>query len=189
MQSRDQQLSPEAVVQGEEPRRMRADSRQKMTSLLRSATEVFAKSGVDAPVRLIAERAGVGLGTVFQTQVDACAEAAIDLARRYEPGEALDRWMQRYVDFIATKRGLAGALHSGDPAYCALPAYFNQRLCPALESLLADARAAGVVRVKIPAEELLIAVAQLCSGSQDDGLVFARRMVQLILTGMRQEHA
>jgi hypothetical protein len=29
----------------------------------------------------------------------------------------LARWMQCYVDFIATKRGLAAALHSGDPAY------------------------------------------------------------------------
>ena len=124
---------------------------------------------------------------MFQTQVDACAEAASDLARRYEASEALDRWMQRYVDFIATKRGLAGALHSGDPAYCALPAYFNQRLCPALESLLAGARAAGVVGVNVAAEDLLIAVAQLCSGPQDDGLVFARRMVQLILAGMRHK--
>ena len=45
---------------------MRADSRQKLTSLLESATNVFAKSGVDAPVRLIAEKAGVGLGTVYR---------------------------------------------------------------------------------------------------------------------------
>ena len=72
------------------PRCMRADAQRKLTSLLQSAMEVFAKSGVDAPVREIAEKASVGLGTVyrhfprrsdlivavFQTQVDACADAA-----------------------------------------------------------------------------------------------------------------
>src|SRR6202789_4206688 len=103
------------------PRRMRADAQRKMNSLLQAAMEVFAKSGVDAPVREIAERAGVGLGTVyrhfpqrsdlivavFQNQMDACAEAAPDFASKYEPGEALARWMQRYMDFVGTKRGLA----------------------------------------------------------------------------------
>ena len=36
--------------------------------------------------------------------------------------------MQRYVDFIAAKRGLAPALHSGNPAYDTLPTYFQKRL-------------------------------------------------------------
>lgn len=67
--------------------------------------KVFAESSVDAPVRQIAEAAGVGLGTVyrhfpqrsdlmaavFQSQVDACADAAAVIADRYEAGEALGR--------------------------------------------------------------------------------------------------
>src|ERR1700749_3405386 len=83
------------------PRRKRADARRKMDSLLQAAMEVFKKSGVDAPVREIAEKAGVGLGTVYrhfpqrsdlivavcQTQVDVCADAAAEMARKYEPGE------------------------------------------------------------------------------------------------------
>jgi hypothetical protein len=36
-------------------------------------------------------------------------------------------------NFIATKRGPANALHSGDPAYSALPAYFDKHLKPVLE--------------------------------------------------------
>ena len=148
----------------DKPRRMRADAQRKMTSLLQAAMEVFATSGVDAPVREIAKRAGVGLGTVyrhfpqrsdliaavFQTQIDACANAAPVLASKYEPGEALARWMQRYVDFIAMKRGLAAALHSGDPAYAALPIYFGKRLQPALKTLL-DA-AVRERRVRIPGQ-------------------------------------
>jgi AcrR family transcriptional regulator len=181
------------------PRRMRADAQRKMNSLLQAAMEVFAKSGVDAPVREIAERAGVGLGTVyrhfpqrsnlivavFQSRVDACADAASVLASKYEPGEALARWMQRFVDFIATKRGLAAALHSGDPAYSALPGYFIKRLLPALKTLLDTAVAAGVVRPGIEAEDLLRAVATLCHGPHGDEPVYARRMVALLVDGLR----
>jgi AcrR family transcriptional regulator len=184
---------------GGKPRPMRVDAQRKMASLLQAAMEVFAESGVDAPVREIAERAGVGLGTVyrhfphrshlivavFQSRVDACADAASVLASKYEPGEALARWMQRFVDFIATKRGLAAALHSGDPAYSALPGYFNKRLLPALKTLLDTAVAAGVVRPGIEAEDLLRAVATLCHGPHGNEPVYARRMVALLVDGLR----
>ena len=177
----------------------RADAQRKMSSLLLAAVEVFKESGVDAPVREIAERAGVGIGTVyrhfpqrsdlikavFQSRVDACADAASELAGQYEPGDALARWMQRYVDFIATKRGLAAALHSGDPAYSALPGLFNTRLLPALKTLLEAAVAAGAVRSGIDAEELLHAVANLCRVSHEEEPAYARRMVALLVDGLR----
>ena len=186
-------------IENSEPRQMRADGQRKMSSILDAAMEVFAKSGVDAPVREIAERAGVGLGTVyrhfprrsdlivavFRTQMDACADAAPDLAGRYEPAEALARWMQRYMDFVATKRGLAAALHSGDPAYSALPGYFDKRLKPALETLLEAAVAAGGVRPGIEADDLLRAVATLCHGPHGEEPVYARRMVKLLVDGLR----
>lgn len=183
----------------DEPRVMRVDAQRKMSSLLDSAAEIFAVSGVDAPVREIAERAGVGLGTVyrhfpqrsdlivavFQSQVDACAEAAIAIAKKYEPGEALARCMQRFVDFIATKRGLAKALHSGDPAYSALPAYFDKHLRPVLENLLDNAIAAGAVRPGIQAADLLRAVSTLCQGPHGEGTAYAKKMVALIVDGLR----
>ena len=181
------------------PRPMRADAQRKMASLLKAAAEVFKTSGVDAPVREIAERAGVGLGTVyrhfpqrsdlikavFQSQVDACAEAAPMLASKYEPGEALARWMQVYVDFVATKRGLAAALHSGDPAYSALPVLFSTRLLPAVQSLLERAVAVGSMRSGIEAEELVHAVANLCRVSHDKEPAYARKMVALLVDGLR----
>jgi len=55
------------------------------------------------------------------TGVDACADAATTLSAAHEPGEALARWLQRYTEFLAIKPGLATALHSGDPAFDALP--------------------------------------------------------------------
>ena len=190
-------VEKDAVVDG--PRPMRADARRKMGSLLKAAAEVFQESGVDAPVRAIAERAGVGLGTVyrhfpqrsdlikavFQSRLDACADAAPELASQHGPGEALARWVQRYVDFVATKRGLAVALHSGDPAYNTLPRLFNTRLLPALKSLLDAAVAAGEVRSGVDPEELIHAVANLCRVSHEKEPIYARRMVALLVDGLR----
>ena len=178
---------------------VRADARRNMDALLEAALAVFATSGVDAPVRDIAEKAGVGVGTVyrhfpqrsdlivavFRHEVDTCADAAVGLAAEYEPGEALSRWTQRFVDFLAAKRGLATALHSGDPAYETLPAYFKQRFEPALRSLLKSAVSAGQVRADITAEDLLGAVASLCMHAYQQGPKHARRMVALLVDGLR----
>jgi AcrR family transcriptional regulator len=179
-------------------RSVRADAQRNIDGLLQAAMAVFATSGVDAPVREIANRAGVGIGTVyrhfpqrsdliiavFRREVDACASAAAVLATEHEPGDALARWMQRYVDFISTKRGLAAALHSGDPAYDVLPAYFQERLRPALQSLLESAAAAGAVRADVDPDELLHAVASLCAPLHDGSPERARRMVALLVDGL-----
>ncbi len=184
---------------GRTGRRVRADARRNIDALLQAAMAVFATSGVDAPVREIAEKAGVGIGTVyrhfpqradliaavFRREIDACADAAATLAAEHEPGEALARWMQRYVDFIGTKRGLAAALHSGDPAYDPLPGHFDQRLRPALRGLLDAAAAAGDVRPDIDPNELLHAVASLGTSAGGVGLAPARRMVALLVDGLR----
>jgi AcrR family transcriptional regulator len=189
--------SNQEELEAGKPRPMRADAQRKMSALLQAAMEVFAEFGVDTPVREIAERAGVGLGTVyrhfprrsdlivavFQSRVDACADAAHEIAKQYEPDEALARWMQRYVDFIATKRGLAAALHSGDPAYSALPAYFNKRLRPALAGLIEAAVAADAVRPGVEPGDLLLAVANLCHGQKEPA--YARKMVELLVDGLR----
>ena len=180
-------------------RRLRADAQRNIDTLLQTAMAVFATSGVDAPVREIAAKAGVGVGTiyrhfpqrsdliaaVFRREIDACADAAPILAAEHEPGEALARWIQRYVDFIAAKRGLAKALHSGDPAFDTLPAYFKQRLEPALQVLLKSAASAGQVRPDIAAEELLGAIASLCMHAFTQGPKHARRMVSLLVDGLR----
>jgi AcrR family transcriptional regulator len=185
---------------GPNDRPVRADAQRNIDTLLRAAMTVFTKSGVDAPVREIAEKAGVGIGTiyrhfpqrsdlivaVFRRQVDACADAAAILAAEHESGEALARWMQRYVDFISAKRGLAAALHSGNPAYDTLPEYFRDRLRPALQTLLEAAVAAGEMRAGVEPDDLLTAVARLSSSPRgDDRPENARRMVALLVDGLR----
>jgi AcrR family transcriptional regulator len=181
------------------PRRLRVDAQRNIDSLLEAAKTVFGTSGVDAPAKQIADLAGVGVGTlyrhfpqrsdlvkaVFQREVDACADAASALAAAHDPGVALAHWLHRYTEFIATKRGLASALHSGDPAFDALPDYFMGRLGPALESLLQAAAASGEIRADVSPQDLLYAVANLCLARSDEGAAYSRRMVALLIDGLR----
>jgi hypothetical protein len=117
--------------------------------------------------------------------MDACADAAPILATEYEPFEALANWMQRYAAFVATKRGLAPALHSGNPAFEHLRTHFEQRLRPAFRMLLEAATTAGEVRTDVDADDLLGAVASLCMSAHDDRSAHARRMVALLVDGLR----
>jgi len=187
------------AAKGHAERRVRADARRNLQTLLKTAMAVFAASGVDAPVREIAEKAGVGVGTlyrhfptradlivaVFRREVDACADAAPVLAAEHAPEEALRRWIERFVDFVRAKRGLAAALHSGDPAYAVLPDYFEKRLRPALQGLLDSAAAAGCIRSGADPGDLLWAVASLCSSTRGHDPTLCRRMIGLLLDGLR----
>ena len=178
----------------------RADAQRNIDALTAAAKEEFAAHGVDVHVRAIAARAGVGTATlyrhfplrsdlicaVFRREVDACAAEAPQLAAAHEPDEALELWLQRYTEFVATKRGLAAALHSGDPAFNGLPAYFHDHLGPALRALLDNAVAAGAVRDGVDPLDLLGAVANLCvppPGTDDTSRAY--RMVALLLDGLR----
>lgn len=188
---------------GDGTRRLRADAQRNIDSLLEAAKVVFGESGVDAPAKEISDRAGVGVGTlyrhfprrsdlvkaVFQREVDACADAAPELAEAHEPGRALDEWIRRYTEFLVDKRGLVPALHSGDPAFDELPGYFMRRFEPALGSLLQEAYDAGEIRGDVSAEDLLYAVSNLCMPVSDAGLDYSRRMIAVLCDGLRYKAA
>lgn len=188
-----------ADVDAQHGRPVRADAQRNIDALLNAALAVFAAEGVDAPVRAIADRAGVGIATlyrhfprradlvaaVFRHEVDACADEAPTMAAAHAPAAALAQWIQRYAAFIATKRGLASALHPGHPSYGALHEYFNSRLQPALRSLLDAAAASGEIRGDLEPEELLGAVASMCMQARPDRPEQAKRMVALLVDGLR----
>jgi AcrR family transcriptional regulator len=173
---------------------MRADARRNLEAVLAAAKTVFVTSGVDAPAKEITDLAGVGVGTLYrhfpqrsdlivavlEQEIDAVAASAAELASQHEPAEALRRWFRGYTDLLATKPGFAKALHSGDPAFAALPGYFRERLGPALAGLL---EAAGVRAA--PAEDLLYAGAQLCSAVATRGRDYTDRMVAIFVDGLR----
>jgi len=69
-----------------------------------------------------------------------------------------------------------------------LPGYFDQRLRPALSTLLEAAAAAGEIRGDVHADELLGAVASLCMSAHNAGPGRAERMVDLLVDGLRSGH-
>ncbi|MEH0846009.1 helix-turn-helix domain-containing protein [Micromonospora sp. CPCC 205711] len=186
-------------VAGQAPRR-RADARRNESALLDAAAAVFVTSGIEAPVRDIAARAGVGVGTVYRHfptradlvvavyrhQVEACAEAgATCLDSATTPYAALARWIDLFVDFLVTKHGLAAALRSDDAQFEALHAYFLDRLVPVCSQLLDAAAASGEIRADVEAYELMRGVGNLCIGADSDPRYDARRLVELLIAGLR----
>ena len=180
--------------------RKRADARRNEETLLEAAAAAFIASGVDATVRDIAAKAGVGVGTiyrhfptradlivaVYRHQVEACVEAGPALlATSDSPHTALARWIDLFVDFLVTKHGLAEALQSDDATFATLHAYFIDRLVPVCAELLDAAARAGEIRPDIQALELMRGVGNLCIGANKDPRYDARRMVELLLAGLR----
>jgi AcrR family transcriptional regulator len=174
----------------ENTRRRRADAQRNLDALLDAAKTVFAASGVDAPAKEITDRAGVGVGTLYrhfpqrsdlvlavlEREIDACAAAGASMALR--------EWVGSYTDLVATKIGLASALHSGDAAHQSLRAYVYERMVPVLQRLLDDARAAGRVRDDVDAKDVLHAIGLLCQPVPGEDLGYGRRLVDVFLDGL-----
>jgi AcrR family transcriptional regulator len=184
-----------------EPRqRRRADARRNVDALIEAAGAVFADAGVDAPAKQITDLAGVGVGTLYrhfpqradlvkavvESGIDAVADAGPTLSAEHEPAEALIRWIHGFTALLATKRGLASALHSGDPAFAGLPGYFHQRLAPTLAVLLAAAVADGTIRDDLSAEDLLPAITQLSQPVPGRELEYNQRVVAVFIDGLRR---
>jgi len=182
--------------------RKRADARRNEATLLDAAAVLFVESGVNAPVRDIAAKAGVGVGTiyrhfptradlivaVYRHQVEACAEAGPALLAGSDPPyQALARWIGMFVDFLVTKHGLADVLRSDAAAFQTLHAYFIDRLVPVCGQLLEAAAAAGEIRPGLDPYELLRGVGSLCAGAGSDPRYNPRHLVELLIAGLRIE--
>ena len=178
----------------------RADARRNQAALVEAAAAAFVTSGVDVPVRDIAARAGVGVGTIYRHfptradlivavyhhQVEACAQAGPTLLEdSTTPHAALAGWINLFVDFLVTKHGLAQAMQSDHAGFETLHAYFLDRLVPVCAELLKAAAGAGEIRPDIDALELLFGVGNLCIGAENNPRYDARRMVELVISGLR----
>ncbi|NJQ15517.1 TetR/AcrR family transcriptional regulator [Streptomyces bohaiensis] len=178
----------------------REQARRTREGVLEAAAAVFVAQGVQAPVREIAHRAEVGVGTVYRHfptradlvtavyrhQIDACAELAPRLLAACDtPSTALHRWTGAFVDFLVTKHGLGAALGSEDPGLENLHAVMVDTLVPACAELLGACVDAGEVRADVTAYTLMRAVGNLCITGPDYDQADARRMVDLLLTGCR----
>lgn len=189
------------MVQNEKrpARAKRADAQRNEKTLLDSAAAVFVESGVDAPVREVAAKAGVGMGTiyrhfptradlivaVYRHQVDACADAGPALlADSGSPHAALARWVDIFVDFLVTKHGLAAALGNDKASFDTLHAYFVERLVPVCAEMLDAAIASGQIRADVGAYELMRGIGNLCIFADQDPCYDARRLAGLLVAGL-----
>ncbi|MEV1044350.1 TetR/AcrR family transcriptional regulator [Streptomyces sp. NPDC049916] len=170
-------------------------------TVLAAAAAAFVAQGVQAPIRDIAERADVGLGTiyrhfptradlvtaVYRHQIDTCAALAPRLlAESASPFTALTRWADAFVEFLVTKHGLGAALGSGDPGLENLHTLMLDTLVPACATLLDACAAAGEIDPGITAYTLMRAIGNLCITGPDYEQADARRMVTLLLAGCRR---
>jgi AcrR family transcriptional regulator len=182
-------------------RNKRADAVRNEQTLLDAAAAVFVTSGVDAPIRQIAAKAGVGVGTiyrhfptrtdlvvaVYRHQVEACAEAGPSLlAGADSPLAALRQWVDLFVDFLVTKHGLANALQSDSSGFDGLHTYFLDRLVPVCAQLLDAAVDAGEISAGTQAYELMRGIGNLCIGRGDDPRYDPRRLIELLLKGLQR---
>jgi AcrR family transcriptional regulator len=187
-------MSDTIPIQLQRPKR--ADARRNYDKLVAAARATFAEDGTSAPLEDIAQRAGVGIGTLYRNfptrqalleavyidEVEAIARAADELSE-LPPWEALSQWLHRYVGFAATKKALNEALLDAAPDSNVLGAC-RTALAGAGTSLVERAQRAGVVR----ADTSFIDIARLIGGiamvpTTEPGQ--KERLVDLALDGLR----
>ena len=141
----------------------RPGSRRRCATSPRGPGSAWAPSTATSPTRADL------IVAVYRHQVEACAEAGPALlAAADSPFDALRQWIDRFVDFLVTKHGLAGVMRSDASGFDALHAYFLDRLVPVCDQLLHAATEAGEVRVELGGLELMYAVGNLCAGGEAD---------------------
>jgi len=147
-------------VTGKAPR---ADARRNRVRVLEAAEAALAAGGVGVPMEDIAQRAGVGVGTLYRHFPTKEALVAAVVAHRMElllrdadellaaadPGAAFFGFIDRVVTMGTAKRDLAQALD------VAVADQVKRDLLRAVGDLLARAQAAGAVRPDVEAADVM----------------------------------
>ena len=160
--------TPEATAPTLLERPKRADARRNYEKLLAAAREAFAEGGEATSLESIAERAGVGIATLYRNfpnrqslvealyvdEVEEVCRTATELESA-DPWEALNSWLGRVVSYVATKQVLVAELVNYlDPDADVFQACRGS-LYSAGEPLLLRAQEAGVVRPDVTIGEVI----------------------------------
>jgi AcrR family transcriptional regulator len=181
-------------------RSLRADARANRDRLLEVAAASFAHSGADASLKAIAAEAGVGIGTlyrrfptrddlieaVYRTQTDRLCGAAVGLLASRRPLDALQGWMEQFVDYMLTKQGMAEALPAILAAREGLRAHSRAALHDAVRTLVAAGQEEGSLRSDVDPGDVLMALGgiTLIAGHEDQREL-ATRLIALLLAGIK----
>ena len=182
-------------------RKARADSIRNHERVLNAAKAVFAAGGPSASLEAVANRAGVGIGTlyrhfptrqalfeaVYRHEVEQLVALAGQLEAGSPPLDALRQWMHANVEFVATKKGMSTALAIAINAGSDLTTYSTDRLGQALGVLVQRAIAAKVIRDDIGTEDILRTIVGLCYTHDKPGWQGnVLRLVDVFVDGMRR---
>ena len=179
---------------------LRADAQKNRDKLIKAAGLAFFQHGIDTSLEEIAERAGVGIGTlyrhfptrehlvevVYRREVEDLCQAAETLAKKYPPDVALAEWMLRFVDYIAAKRGMADSLKLLVASNSEFFAESSGRIPAALQKLVDAAIATGTIRADIESSDVLHALSGIYSAPKTpQWRERSKRMVALLMDGLR----
>ncbi|MGP0032505.1 MAG: TetR/AcrR family transcriptional regulator [Acidimicrobiales bacterium] len=160
-------------------RPLRADAQRNRLRVLEAAEEVFAAQGISVPVDVIAERAGVGVGTLYRhfptkeklfeaILVGYIVEIAADARSRLgaaDPGAAFFGFLRHLVEESASKRDLMLAMSGAGVEFEVVAAEAKQDLQAAVMDLLQAAQRSGAVRGDVTGEMVLSLVGGTCIAS------------------------
>jgi AcrR family transcriptional regulator len=182
-------------------RPLRADARRNHERIIASAKAVFAQYGIEAQMDDVAERAQVGVGTVyrhfptkealmaelvrqkFQQMVDAVREG---LAREGEPFELLADTLRRNAEQCADDAAMQHALSAVGEHIWNEAAPVQAELYALTEQLIERARRAGSIRTDIAASDIAMVMCGVSSTMNHHGPGFDwRRHLELVIDMLR----
>jgi AcrR family transcriptional regulator len=183
-----------------QPRPMRADARRNYDHIVATARETFAELGVDAPLDVVARRAGVGPGTLYRhfparetlvaavygPDIAALADRAAQLAEQEAPGAALERWVREHLVDALEQRGIATTFKTA-LALAETPEillHYKDRFMAAAETLVSAAKEAGTVREDIETRDILRLAYGIAAASADSP-PSRTRMLHVLFDGLR----
>jgi AcrR family transcriptional regulator len=179
-------------------RPLRADARRNRDQIVATARELFAELGPDAPLDLVARRAGLGSGTlyrhfptrgelieaVYRDDIAELADSAARLARQHPPLPALQLWVREVLIPTQEPGGVGAALHAALAGAPDVLAGAKQEFTDAVNQLVEAAQAAGHVRRDITSGDILRMTHGIAVASADAPDA-RRRMVMVMFDGMR----
>lgn len=178
----------------------RSDALRNRAAVLRAAVQLFAEEGPEVPLGRIAQRAGVGAGTVYRhfpsrevlleavlaEHVASFVAAADRWSLRARPGDALFGLMLEVIERSAGRKLVCDALAADRSWPHATLGAAVHRFGEALERLLQQAKQAGAIRPDVRTDDLtavLIGGAALGSAHRDPAR--GRQLVWTLLDGLR----
>jgi AcrR family transcriptional regulator len=183
---------------GERP--LRADALRNRGRILEAAEVVFASEGIEAPVDVIAEKAGVGVGTLyrhFPTKEKLCEAILLDrlrgltedaraLADAPDPTAAFFGFLQHFVELGAAKRDLIAAVMGAGLDFEQAAEPVKEELRQAVGVLLERAQAAGAVRADVSPAAVVSLVGATChavAGHSDEAPAYD--LLAIVCDGLR----